>query len=146
MAAPQPPVVDMRPTAAESAPPAAARSRAADCALAVPGGTIPTAASGAKRKWMGTHIVPPGPVAAGVGPVAGAPSTLLVRRAAKTPPIPKQRAKKPVAKVLEVKRPMKTPPIPKHWLVVVLRRRVLAVVMLDLCIVVVVMVHFCVTE
>jgi hypothetical protein len=84
-------------------------------------------------------------VAAGVGPVVGAPSTLLVRCAAKTPPILKRLAKKPVAKVLEVKRPMKMPPIPKHWLVVVLRRRVLAVVMLDLCMVVVVMVPFCVT-
>jgi hypothetical protein len=56
---------------------------------------------------MGTHVVPPGPVAAVVGPVAGAPSTPLVRLAAKTSSIPEQQAKKLAVKVAPVRRLMK---------------------------------------
>jgi hypothetical protein len=46
-------------------------------------------------------------VAAAIGLVTGAPSTTSVRPTAKTPPIPKKRAMKPMAKVPAVKTPMK---------------------------------------
>jgi hypothetical protein len=52
---------------------------------------------------MGTHLVGPGQAAA-VGQVAGVPSTPPVRPVAKTPPIPKQRPKKPATKPPVVKR------------------------------------------
>jgi hypothetical protein len=80
---------------------------AAGCAPAMTGATVLATAAGARRKWMGTHVVPSGPAAAAIGLVTGAPSTLPVRSAAKTPPIPKKWAMMPMAKVLAVKRPMK---------------------------------------
>jgi hypothetical protein len=105
MASPQPLVVVQRAVTADSAWPTAAASRV-DGATAAVGGTVAGAAAGSKRKRMGTHIVGQGQpaVVEPVGPAADASSTPPVRPVAKTPPIPKQRPKKPAAKPPVVKR------------------------------------------
>jgi hypothetical protein len=105
MASPQSLVVVQRAVTADSAQPAAAASRV-DGAAAAAGGTVIGAAADLKRKRRGTHVVGQGqPAVVGpVGPAADAPSTPSVHPVAKTPPIPKQRPKKPATKPQVVKR------------------------------------------